>query len=234
MADKRDVPQQIKGRIRQKVTRRRFLDYSLAATAGLAVSLSTGGNARLGGVFAGNANAVEIGDDGLHKQSWFIESFLDLRDDLKDAQELGKHLAIIWEQRGCPYCGEMHRVNLAKPEVNSFIEKNFHVLQLDFRGSRIVTDFDGKELSEQALAARWRVTGTPSVIFFPDSPAKHAKKSGHDVEIWRLLGYWKPYHFISNFEYVQGGHYKTKKFHKFLDEKTARLKASGQKPDIWN
>jgi len=205
-------------------TRRKFLDYSLA-TAGLSVfSNLAGGNP---------AAALEVGDDGLHKQSWFIDSFLDLRDDLKDAAELGKHFAIIWEQRGCPYCGEMHRVNLADPKTNAYIEKNFHVLQLDFRGPRTVTDFDGKELSEQELARRWRVTGTPSVNFFPNSSSNIPKKPGSEVEVWRLLGYWKPYHFISNFEYVHGGHYKTQQFYKYLDEKTARLKAKGEKPDLW-
>ena len=169
----------------------------------------------------------------MHKQSWFIESFLDLREDQKDAFDQGKHFAIIWEQRGCPYCAEMHEVNLAKPEIGEYIKTNFHVLQLDFRGSRMVTDFDGKEISEQKLARRWRVTGTPSVIFFPNSSAKLAAKPGREVEIWRLLGYWKPYHFISNFEYVRGQHYQSLQFHKYLDEKTAGLKAAGKDVDIW-
>jgi len=202
------------------ITRRNFLEYSLTCTT-LSICASV------------PASAVVLGDDGLHKQSWFIESFLDLRDDQKDAFEQGKNLAIFWEQRGCPYCGEMHRVNLAKPAISDYIKNNFNVLQLDFRGPRMVTDFDGKEMSEQDLAHRWRVTGTPSVIFFPNSSAKLPAKPGNEVEVWRLLGYWKPYHFISNFEYVRGQHYKSQPFHKYLDEKTARLKAEGKDVDIW-
>ena len=206
------------------ITRRDFLDYSLK---GAATSVICGVS------FVNAAQALEIGDDGLHKQSWFIESFLNLRDDQNDAAEQGKHFAIIWEQRGCPYCGEMHRVNFAKPAISEFIKKHFHVLQLDFRGSRTVTDFDGVELSEQELARRWRVTGTPSVNFFPNSPDKLAAKPGRDVEIWRLLGYWKPFHFLSNFEYVQGEHYKTMQFHEYLDKKIARRKVDGKKVDVW-
>jgi len=214
----------MKLRISMALRRRKFLDYSLLSACVALIS----------GIFAAHsAAALEVGDDGLHKQSWFVESFLDLRDDLKDAADNGKHFAIIWEQRGCPYCTEMHRVNLANPKISAYIEKNFHVLQLDFRGPRMVTDFDGKEMSEQALARRWGVTGTPSVNFFPNSSADIGKKPGNKVEVWRLLGYWKPYHFISNFEYVHGGHYKTQQFYKYLDEKTARLKAEGKKPDLW-
>jgi len=33
-----------------------------------------------------------LGDDGLHRQPWFLESFLDLPDDLTAAQERGKRL----------------------------------------------------------------------------------------------------------------------------------------------
>ena len=206
------------------ITRRSFLEYSLAGTAmGLLAGKS----------IAKPALALEVGDDGLHKQDWFISSFLDLREDQKDAFELGKHFAIIWEQRGCPYCGEMHRVNLAKPKIREFINTNFHVLQLDFRGPRTVTDFDGAEMSEQNLARRWRVTGTPTISFFPNSSATLATTPGHDAEIWRLLGYWKPYHFIATFEYVRGQYYKTQQFHQYLDEKTARLKAEGKNVDIW-
>ena len=50
-----------------------------------------------------------LGDDGLYHQDWFVESFLDLREDLKEAADKGKHFAILWEQRGCPYCEKMHK-----------------------------------------------------------------------------------------------------------------------------
>src|SRR5690606_4822234 len=54
-------------------------------------------------------------DDGLYTQAWFHESFLDLKEDLAEAEKAGKSLAIIFEQRGCPYCKETHVTNLADP-----------------------------------------------------------------------------------------------------------------------
>ena len=47
-------------------------------------------------------------DDGLYTQSWFQLSFLDLREDFNEAKAEGKRFAVIFEQRGCPYCIKMH------------------------------------------------------------------------------------------------------------------------------
>lgn len=48
--------------------------------------------------------AAEVGEDGLHVQPWFHDSFLDLNEDLAEAHASGKRLVVFWEQRGCPYC----------------------------------------------------------------------------------------------------------------------------------
>ena len=48
--------------------------------------------------------AAEVGDDGLHKQPWFLDTFLELGDDLAAAADNGRHLMILYEQNGCPYC----------------------------------------------------------------------------------------------------------------------------------
>src|SRR5207253_11460487 len=56
-------------------------------------------------------------EDGLYRQPWFLESFLELADDLQGAANTGKRFAIMWELRGCPYCRETHLVNFARPDV---------------------------------------------------------------------------------------------------------------------
>ena len=69
----------------------------------------------------------EVGDNGLHTQPWFLDSFLELADDLSEAAGEGKKFAVIWEQRGCPYCREMHRVNLADERIKKYITENYSV-----------------------------------------------------------------------------------------------------------
>src|SRR5882757_883785 len=113
------------------VSRRSFLAAS--AACGL-VALQPG---------ATQAEAI-LTEDGFYSEPWFLESFLELADDLTAAGEKGKRLAIMWELRGCPYCKETHLVNFAKPDISNYIQQHFEILQLNIIGSREVTDFDGE------------------------------------------------------------------------------------------
>ena len=70
------------------------------------------------------AGAETLNESGLHVQPWFTDSFLILAEDVEDAAANGKRVAVIFEQRGCPYCREMHLVNLAKPEITDFIKNS--------------------------------------------------------------------------------------------------------------
>ena len=112
---------------------------------------------------AAQAEAV-MTDDGFYREPWFLESFLELADDLAAAAENKKRFAIMWELRGCPYCRETHLVNFAKPEITSYIREQFEILQLNIIGSREVTDFDGEKLTEKSIRAevrRARRAGVP-------------------------------------------------------------------------
>ena len=175
----------------------------------------------------------ELGDNGLYVQDWFLDSFLDMSDDLSEAAGEGKHFAVIWEQRGCPYCRELHQVNLAREEIRSFIRDNFVIVQLDLWGSREVTDFDGEALEERAMARKWGVNFTPTVMFFPDDLTAVAGKPAQSAEVARMPGYLKPFHFVSMFEYVRGHHYREIGFQRFLQNKFVELEAKGIKPEVW-
>lgn len=189
-------------------------------TAPQIVRAATGGEAR-------------VADNGLFTQDWFLETFLDLADDHEEMASKNKNLAIIFEQRGCPYCRELHRVNFAREEIRSYLLEHFGVLQLDLWGSRAVTDFDGEELEERTLAQKWRVIFTPTMVFFPKGPKDVKGKSGVAAEIFRMPGYFKPFHFISMLEYVNDGHYRTENFQRFLQGRFAKLKEKGINPDVW-
>jgi hypothetical protein len=121
-------------------------------------------------------------EDGLYHQRWFQLSFLNLRDDFAEAKAAGKRFAIIFEQRGCPYCIKLHTELLAQRYINDYMRENFAVLQLDIWGAREVTDFDGKVLSERALAERWGIIFTPTIVFFKDDLAGLEGKWGRELE----------------------------------------------------
>lgn len=110
---------------------------------------------------------AELGDDGLHKTDWMRETFLDLREDLDEANAEGKRFAIIIEQRGCIYCKKMHEDIFPTPEIDSIISDNFFVVQLNMFGDLEVTDFDGEVLTEKEIMFKWGVNFTPTFMFFP-------------------------------------------------------------------
>ena len=72
--------------------------------------------------------SVELNDDGLYVQPWFVDPFRDVREDMDEAASAGRQLAILFEQKGCPYCREIHRVNLRISEVVDYIKENFYVV----------------------------------------------------------------------------------------------------------
>jgi thioredoxin-related protein len=119
---------------------------------------------------------------GLYSQPWFQLSFLDLREDFNDAKAEGKRFAVVFEQRGCPYCAKLHNEILAIRYINDYVRENFRIVQLDLWGSREVTDFDGARMSEKALAERWGVIFTPTVVFFKDDLEGLDGKWGRPLE----------------------------------------------------
>lgn len=162
------------------------------------------------------ADELKYNDDGLIHQDWFLESFLIMNEDLTDATANGKRFAVFWELKGCPYCKETHRVNLAQPKILDYVKSNFTVLQLNVIGSRMVTDFDGEELSERDLAKKWGVRFTPTIQFFTDDAASVEGKTGKDAEVARIPGYFKPEHFLAMFQFVNEKAYETQKFHEYV------------------
>ena len=170
----------------------------------------------LGGARAG-AEAI-LTDDGLYKEPWFIESFLELADDLEGARKEGKRFAISWELKGCPYCKETHLVNFAQPRIADYVRTNFAVLQLNIVGSRKVTDFDGSVLSEKELAAKYNVRFTPTFQFFPEQAEPLKALPAQEREIVRAPGYLRPEDFLAMFRYVREKAYESKSFRDFVKE----------------
>src|ERR1044072_4599103 len=155
-------------------------------------------------------------EDGFYREPWFIESFLELADDLQNAAKSGKRFAIMWELRGCPYCRETHLVNFARPDIEDFIKSNFDILQLNVLGSRKVTDFDGVEISEKALAAKYGIRFTPTVQFFPESAISLPGTPPEKREVARAAGYLRPDDFLAMFRYVREKEYERKSFRDYV------------------
>lgn len=118
-------------------------------------------------LLATHVPADGLGDDGLHKADWMRDTFLDLSEDLEEANAEGLRLMVMVEQRGCIYCTEFHENTLSDPEIVEYLHDHFFVVQLNMFGDREVTDFDGTTLTEKEMVERWGLFFTPTTMFYP-------------------------------------------------------------------
>ncbi|MDH3526963.1 MAG: thioredoxin fold domain-containing protein [Gammaproteobacteria bacterium] len=138
---------------------------------------------------------------------WFKLSFLDLSEDLKEAQESGKHgLLVYYGQKYCAYCKQFLEKDLAREDIQAYTLKHFDVIGIDIHGDRTVVDLAGGELTERELAIREQTNFTPAVVFY----------NNEGKEVLRLRGYYPPYRFRAALEYVADGHYSNEPYREYL------------------
>lgn len=172
-----------------------------------------------------------VNDDGLFHQDWFHTSFMDMGEDHAEAAAAGKHLMVLIEQRGCPYCRELHRVNFARKEITDYLRGNYLVVQLNMWGDKEVTDFDGEVMSEKALCRKWLVSFTPTSVMFNARDAGASTLAA--AQAFRLPGYFKPFHYMTGLEFAASEHYRDMPFQRFVQDRFDHLKEQGLDPDLW-
>ncbi|MCR9174990.1 MAG: thioredoxin family protein [Alphaproteobacteria bacterium] len=155
-----------------------------------AVVFAVIGGALFGPGISGPALA-EVGEDGLHKKDWFTVTFKDVAEDISEAKAQGKRLAMIFEQRGCGYCKQLHEGPFSDPEVVDYIKRNFVVVQYNLFGDEEVTDIDSTAMSEKDMAKRWGVVFTPTILFMPeDVPPEGSAGAGAVAVMPGAFGKW--------------------------------------------
>lgn len=123
---------------------------------------------------------------------WFKRSFLDLKEDAREAAGAGKRLMVYFGQDGCPYCAALFNTNFSQRRIVDYTRAHFSAIEINLWGDREVTDFDGETLTEKALAAKHKVWFTPTILFF----------DGQGKRILRINGYYPPHRFLAALRYV--------------------------------
>jgi len=162
------------------------------------------------------AAKATLGDDGLYQMDWYLESFLDLAEDLTGATAKGKRFAILWGLKGCPSCKRLHETYMLDPKIETYIRDNFEILHLNHIGAREVTDFDGIKRGEKAFGEAYGIRFTPTIQFFPESAAGLAGKSAQAREVARMPGLLEPTEFLAMFRYVREKGYEAATFPEWL------------------
>src|SRR5271157_4131974 len=127
--------------------------------------------------------------DGLYSEPWLAKTSGSLSTDFAEAARSGKNFALVWEMRGCAWCKLLHMENFAREDIASYLQANFSLFQLNLRGKRELTDFDGEKLTEEDLSYKLGVNSTPTFQFFRPTDAAAGQELGR-------AGYLKPEEFL--------------------------------------
>ena len=152
--------------------------------------------------------------------AWFQETFLDFREDVREAAKQGKRVMLYFGQDGCPYCRELMRVNFSQKDIADTARGKFVAVALNVWGDRETTWIDGGIAPEKALAARLGVQFTPTLLFLDERGA---------IAL-RLNGYYPPHQFRAALDYVAAKQERKLAFADYLKQH-ARQPASGKLHD---
>src|SRR5688572_4470362 len=110
---------------------------------------------------------------------WFVESFLDIREDAAEAARDGKRLMLYFMQEGCPYCKQLVTVNFRDPRIAEKMRRNFMSVAINIWGDREITAADGRKVPEKRFAAALKVQFTPTLVFFDEKGAVAHRINGY-------------------------------------------------------
>ncbi|MBM3387065.1 MAG: hypothetical protein FJY36_05295 [Betaproteobacteria bacterium] len=84
-----------------------------------------------------------------------------LPDELNQALQRGQPLVVMVSLQGCVFCRIVRQSHLAP-----MAREGFPLVQIDMRSAQAVRDFEGHMSTHDELARRWKVSITPTVLFF--------------------------------------------------------------------
>lgn len=159
-----------------------------------------------------NANEGKLSGGTMHEvPEWFKESFLDIKEDISEAEANNKHFMIFMDLEGCPYCSKMLNENfIAQNKTSEFIKKYFDVINIDVKGSREISWDENTTLTEKALAEKLEIQYSPTILFF---------NKNKEVVV-RVNGYRNKDDFKYILEFVQGKYYEQMSLTEYLEKIT--------------
>lgn len=123
---------------------------------------------------------------------WFVDTFLDVREDIDEAARGGKRLLVYFGQDGCPYCKKLMTTNFSQPAIVAKTRASFLPVALNLWGDREVKWLDGRMLSEKELGRALDVQFTPTILIFDE----------RGKVVVRLDGYYPPQRFSAALDYA--------------------------------
>jgi thioredoxin-related protein len=138
------------------------------------------------------------------------------------ARPVAKPLLVLFEQKDCSGCDELHKNTFAQVATLEQI-KHYDVYQLDRWSNTPVVTPGGKQTSARRWADALGIAYVPSAVIFVDGQ-----------EVMRIEAMFKSFHVQSILDYVASGAYKQEpSFQRFIQARADRLREQGIAIDLW-
>lgn len=140
------------------------------------------------------ARAQQVGQHAIQIPPWFVETFLDFREDAATAAKARKRLLVYFGQDGCPYCKLLMETTFAETRIADKARRHLLPVALNLWGDREVNWVDGRRMTEKELGKLLKVQFTPTLLMFDEKPEP----------IVRLNGYFPADRLEAAIDYVAG------------------------------
>lgn len=157
------------------------------------------------------------GSGELHSESTYLQPPYDL-----SMRQSGKPLLVLFEQKNCPPCDELHNDVLAQPGSQELLEK-FDIVLLDTWSKTPLITPAGKKMTAEKWGRSLNLTYLPSMVFFDEG----------GLEVFRTEGWLRTFHIQSSMKYVLSNAYQNEKeFQRYVEERARILREQGIEVDL--
>jgi thioredoxin-related protein len=144
--------------------------------------------------------------------------------DFSQSLSKDKYLLVMFEQKQCATCDELH-TDIMKRQESIDLLKKFNVAVVDMWSEESITTPAGENMKMQDWVKKLDVKYAPSLVFF----------NSEGKEVFRSDGYLKAFHVQSVMDYVASGAYlKQSNFQRYIDERADDMRARGIEVDLMN
>lgn len=151
----------------------------------------------------------------LHAQPWLMAPPLHL------SRPGDEPRLVLFEQKVCAACDELHGEGFARPEVAALLSR-FRVARVDIASGESVTTPTGEATTMRDWARALGIAYTPSLVLFDGGR-----------EVFRVDGYLRPFHLASSLDYVASGAYRREpEFQRYIEARAAERRSRGEKVEL--
>jgi thioredoxin-related protein len=133
-------------------------------------------------------------------------NFVSLTQALKQVADEGKPMFLYFGRYGCNTCLKMHKEVFSDPVLRQNMSEQFVLAYVDTESGRRIRMANGERTTEMQFAARSRILGTPTFVYFSARQKPLFQKSG-----FQTIAQMRQYS-----DFVSQGHYKKMPLRQYL------------------